>query len=264
MKVSELASHPPKVLIYGPAGRAKTALALTLGGRCEYLDLDDNMEVAFGLKDNLQHLRLDVNVKQFIDRDATKATAFDKFKQYVYKISAECHKKTYPHECVVVDSLTSVAVGAHRKIMASSGGTDKNPQIQHWGLILNEIENIITILRALPIRMFMIAHQMEYTDDNNTVVQIAVPGQKLPGRITRMFSEIWYVRMRAIGQGKFEFYIQTAPTTSITCRSGRGLKSGVTFGTIEKSGKPGTSIGLWDILDMIETTKKPKETATMT
>lgn len=256
MKVAELQSHPPKVLIYGPAGRAKTALALTLGDRCEYLDLDDNLEVAFGLHDNLRDQRLAVNVTQYIDRDPTKATAFDRFKKRIHTIAAECQKKTYPYESLVTDSLTSVGVASQRKIMSNSGGIDKNPQIQHWGMILTEIENVIMAIRALPIRVFVIAHQTEYTDEDTTLVQIAVPGKKLPGKITRLFSEIWYVRMRQIGQGKNEFYIQTAPTTSITCRSGRGLRSGLTFGTIDKQGNPGTSVGLWEILEKIEQAKK--------
>ncbi len=78
MKVSELKFLMPKVLMYSPAGTGKTGLALTLGGRCQYADLDGNIDVAFGLNDNLKTERLNVNVEQFLSDDPRKPTALRK------------------------------------------------------------------------------------------------------------------------------------------------------------------------------------------
>jgi len=255
MKVSDLVSAPPKILIYSGAGTGKTALALTLGESCLYLDLDDNMDVAFGLKDQLQPERLKVEVEQFLDTPR-RTKAFTTLKQRVFKIANECHAGTFQYKVVVLDSLTSLAVAAQNMVMAGSNKVGDNPQIQHWGLLLTEIENVITMLRSLPIIVFVLAHETTFTADDINKVQIAIPGQKLPGRITRMFNEIWYFRNQPKGQGIHQMYIQTTPTSAVTCRSGRGLKTGTPFATIDKQGLPTGSVSLWTILDQIQQQNK--------
>jgi hypothetical protein len=259
MKVGDLKALPLKVLIYSRAGMGKTALALTLGGDVDYIDMDDNLEVAFGLMDEFRDTRLGATVHQFLDNEPNKATAFAKVKKYLQGVQADCHAKKFPFKAVCLDSLTSLAAAAQRMIMHNSGMAGQNPQIQHWGMILNEIENIVTLLRSLPVVVFVLAHQTTFTSDNVSEIQISIPGQKLPGRITRMFNEIWYFRVRALGQGQQEFYIQTVPTSDITCRSGRGLATGTRFGGMDKSGKPLKSVGLWDIMEKIQR----KETQTV-
>jgi len=260
VKVKELAAKPPKVLIYGPAGRGKSALALTLGERSQIIDMDGNLDVAFGLHDNLQDERLNVDVKQFLELDPTKGVAFAKVKKYILNVVNDCAKGKYEFEVLTLDSLTSLSVAAQNYVMYNSGRIGENPEIQHWGMILTEIENVITALRALPIRVFFIAHENIFTSKEVKRIQIAMPGQKLPGRITRMFSEIYYIRIRDVGQGKGELYIQTAPTSMIICRSNRGLRTRYVFGNIGKNGTPdGDSVSLWTILKEIENTDQRKE-----
>lgn len=263
MKVADLVSAPPKILIYAGAGTGKTALALTLGASCLYLDLDDNMDVAFGLKDNLQKDRLSVEVEQFLDTPR-RTQAFTQLKQRVFKIAQECHNGTFEYKVLVLDSLTSLAVAAQNMVMAGSNKVGDNPQIQHWGLLLTEIENVVTILRSLPIIVFMLAHETTFTSDDISKIQIAIPGQKLPGRITRMFNEIWYFRSQPKGEGIHQMYIQTVPTSTVTCRSGRGLKTGTPFATIDKQGNPTASIGLWTILSQLQERSKEAATAVTT
>lgn len=261
--LSTLEAKPPKILIYGPAGCGKTVLFLTLGRNAQLLDLDDNVDVAFGLKDSHQPNRLQVDVEQFLDELPSRPRSFMNLKKRVIKITNECNKGDYPFQILGIDSLTALSVASQRYIMGNSGDPDENPQIQHWGMLLNEIENIVIKLRALPIPVFVLAHETTFTSDDINKVEIAIPGQKLPGKITRMFSEIWYLRLRQAGQGKQEFYIQTAPTSSITCRSGRGLESGTVIGCADKKGSPvGTHPSLWDLLERIGWTQKKGEPTT--
>lgn len=256
MKVHELMSLniPTKALLYSIPGQGKTELLLTLGDRCQYIDCDGNLEVAFGLHDNLRDVRLNVDIVQFLEEDPMhKAVAFGRLKHYIYGLPAEIKAGRFKKEALVIDSLTSMAVGAQWEIMGNASRIGMNPQIQEWGLIITQIENIIMALRALPIRVFVAAHQQEFVDpEDKTQIQIAIPGQKLPSKIIRLFTEIWYLRIRAIGEGKQELYIQTTPTQGITCRSGKGLRTNYVYGTIDKQGKPGKSVGLWDILKEIE------------
>lgn len=260
MKVSELRALPIKLLIYSRAGLGKTALALTLGEKCLYLDMDDNMEVAFGLDDEFKDARLSVEVEQFIDTDHTKAVAFMKLRQRIIKISNDCRKGAFEYDFVVVDSLTSLALAAQHQCMVNASKTGQNPQIQHWGSILNEILQIVTMIRSLPVVVLVLAHETTFTADDVSIIQIAISGQKLPGQITRMFNEIWYLRAKADGGGAQTLYIQTVPTSSITCRSGRGLPTGTHYAMIDKKGLPVGSVGMKELLGMID--RKDKEVAT--
>lgn len=256
MKAADLKEHPPKIIIYSRPGLGKTALAMTLGEDCLYLDMDDNLDVAFGLHDQFREQRLSVEVEQFLETNPNVANAFNNFKNRLVKIVNECTRGTFPYKAIVLDSLTSLAAGAQDMVMGNNSKLGQNPQIQHWGSILNEIERVVVKLRALPVFVFVLAHEMTFTSEDSSTVQIAIPGQKLPGRITRMFNEIWYLRAKPLGGNKFEYYIQTVPTTSITCRSGRGLKTGTVFASVDKEGNPTGSVGMWDIVQKIYDLKK--------
>lgn len=260
MKLSELPpDKPAKVLIYGPAGRGKTALLLTLGERLQVIDMDDNLEVGLGLNDNLRSERLKVDVKQFLDPGyPDKIVAFDRVKEYLRGVMTSCHKGKYPFDILGLDSLTSLAAASQNQIMRNAGKLGKAPQIQEWGLLLQEIENVITIIRALPIPVVILAHETSFVADDINQVQIAIPGQKLPGKITRMFSEIWYIRIRAMGGGKQQIYIQTSPTEAVTCRSARGLETGCKVATMHKDKPTTDSVSLWDLLKKISLKKETK------
>ncbi len=259
MKVSELQSKPPKILLYGPAGRGKTALFLTLGERAQLVDLDDNLEVGLGLHDNLREERLKVDVKQYVDSNPRKSSVLRKAKAKIIDIVNDCNKGNYPFDILGLDSLTSLAAAAQDHVMGNSNRFGENPQIQEWGLILNEIENVIKLLRCLPIPVVVIAHETTFVSDDISQVQIAIPGQKLPGKVTRMFSEIWYMRIKSIGQQKSQIFIQTAPTTAITCRSGRGLANAKKVGVISPGEKTSESVSMWDLFKEIGYEPKEKE-----
>lgn len=269
MKVSELKALPPKILIYGPAGLGKTALVASMGERGQIHDLDGNIEVA-GMRDNLYDERQSVDVEQFLETNIDKALAYDKFKKALSKITQACRVgKDYPFQGYALDSLTSLSLAIQRAVMDGSGGPNKNPEIQHWGQIITKLKNTLLEIKALPVWGFVIAHEEQVFTDATVIgdvketttaseggktvskVQIAVPGRKLPAEVTRMFSEIWYVRIRPVGGGKSDLYIQTVPTQEVTCRSSRGLTNNFRFGTIGKDGKPLESVSIWDILKEI-------------
>jgi hypothetical protein len=175
-------------------------------------------------------------------------------------LSAAIKRGGFPYDVVVLDSLTSVAAASQNATMYASSKLGVNPQIQHWGLLLNDIERVIVYLRALNVLVVVIAHETTFTADDINKIEIAIPGQKLPGKITRMFSEIWYFRTKPAGQGIQELYLQTVPTSSITCRSGRGLPTGTCFGRISKAGLPTASVSAWDLVEKIRRTDKEPTT----
>lgn len=251
MKAYELAAQPPKILMYSRPGLGKTALAMTLGEECLYLDLDDNMEVAFGLTDAFKSDRLCVEVTQFIDRKPDVADCFIKFAAYVTKISNKCAKGEFEYKYLVVDSLTSLQVACMQNILSMEGKLGKNPEIQHWGKRDTALFRVVSILRTLPITVIITAHEMVEDTGGTMTVKIAMDGQKLPPKIIRMFNEIWYLRASPGKMSSTDLYIQTVPTSTITCRSGRGLATGTRYATILKDGTPQDSVSMKELLDSI-------------
>lgn len=252
MKAYELAALPPKPLIYSRPGLGKTALAMTLGEECLYIDLDDNLEVAFGLDDSFKSDRLSVEVKQFLDESPNKSDAFDRCSAFITKVSNQCQRGEFQYKYLVIDSLTSLQVACMNGVLFKENRLGTNPEIQHWGKRDTQLFRLVSILRTLPIPMFMLAHEMVEDVGGTMTVKIAMDGQKLPPKIVRMFNEIWYLRARPGKLSSTELYVQTVPTTNITCRSGRGLVTGTRYATILKDGTPENSVGMIELLKMIE------------
>lgn len=226
-KLSEVKIKPPKILLYGDVGTGKTAFTLTLGDRLQVLDMDEGTLTGVTLDDKFRSRRLEVDVVSCPDPDPNKATAFGCGKAHVLKVANQAVRKAYPYDAFAIDSLTALADHAVRMVMVNSGMAGKNPQIQHWGLAFNEIENILTVARSIPGVFILIAHAMNIEIDGNTKKEIAIPGKSLPNKIARYFDEIWFAKVQNKAGGKQAFTIQTKSTASIVARSRLNIPDGI-------------------------------------
>ncbi len=232
MKLKEIRKKPPKVLLYGPPGTGKTALVLTLGKRLQVLDLDDGLETGRTLHDQFRERRMEVDVVQALETSRIRGTAFPEAKRHVFRVVEMIDKGTYPFEAFCIDSLTSLADGAVRYVLGNAGHVGRAPQIQEWGAAFIEIENILTLLRSLPIVVILTAHQHVFELDGETQTEIAVPGRKLPGKICSYFDEVWRMRVRPLPQKKFAYVLQTKSTAGTVARSRLNLEDGIDAGKL--------------------------------
>lgn len=265
MKVGESPSKPPKILLYGPAGGGKTALALTLGADAQILDLDDGIMTGITLQDKYTEERKKVELKQFLEPEiATKALAYNQFKTYIFGLQGEIAKGKFPYKALIIDSLTSLGEACSKFVMGNSGSIMSAPEIQHWGLIVNEMQNVMGVIKSLPIVVVLLAHDEEKTTGSlvgelnpatgkrnpstaKEVTSIAVPTRKLIARIPRFYDEIWYTRTRSKGGKKLEYYLQTRKTGDLIARSRLNLPDDFVFARVDGD-KSEFAVGLWEII----------------
>lgn len=236
MNVGDIADKAPHTLIFGGVGTGKTALALTLGKRAEVIDLDDGLKTGVTLQDKFTTDRRAVTVSRFIEKEPHKrATVFQQAKLRIYEIAGLLNNNKYPHDALIIDSLSSLADSAVRQIMGNSGDVNATPQIQHWGLAFNEIRNVFAVIRAMPIPVVVIAHDQEGKEEGK--IELAISGKKLPSQITRYFDEVLYMRVKQLGGGKVGYMLQTMNDARVECRSRAGLPN-----------MTDTSVGMWALI----------------
>lgn len=255
MKLSELPQSSPKIFVYSEIGGGKTALGLTLGARCQVADLEAGLTTGLKVQDNFTADRLATDIRLFRDDDASRpGTLWPKFKAYVYGLPKEIRDKTWNFDALFVDSFSACVESATDMIMSNSGMIGKNPEIQHWGLAFNEVKNVFDILISLPVVLLVSGHEEIKTipkgksvstagkekEDVEYRLGVATPGKNLASQILRKFDEVWYMRARPAGGGKFEYVVQTSKDAVIAAKS-RGCLPNMT----------NTNIGMWKLVEML-------------
>lgn len=241
-KLSELKKDYWKILLYGPVGRGKTALALTLGEEAQVLDMDDGLMTGLGLKDSFYKARTSVDVLQFLEKGSSSATAFARARASITRITNEAVAGRYPFKYFILDSYTALAEAAVRYVMFNDSKLGEAPQIQHWGMAFVEIKNVMLLLRVMPLTVVMIAHEQCREVDKRPLVEIATPGQKMPHEIPRYFDEVWRMMLKNLAGGKVAYVVQTKGTATVTARSRSNLPTDTN-----------TEIGMPSLLGLLRT-----------
>jgi hypothetical protein len=179
-----------------------------------------------------------VHVEQFLEPGPAKtATSYPAYKRHLIQLANNLRTGKSPYQAYILDSFTMLAEASLAMILANTGKLGSPPEIQHWGMAFNEQMQIIGLLRTLPIPVIMIAHDQLKSADSNEI-EIAVSGKNMPGKISRCFDEIWYSRVKKLGQGK-----HTQTLQSIT--DGRAMARGVLPDGTD------AGCGMWGLLEKI-------------
>jgi hypothetical protein len=223
MKLSELKIKMPAILLYGKHGTGKTAFMLTLGERLQVVDADEGLLTGLTLKDEFLEARRSVDVVSCLETDPKKGTKFPLIKKHIKKVMIQCQQGRYPFDALGIDSLTSLCDSATRYILGNCGllGQADEPkmQIQHWGSAFIEIQSVITMLKAIPVFVIILAHEHHYEEDGATKTKIAIPGKSLPGTVCKMFDELWRMRIKNLSGGKTAYVIKTRGTGDVEAKT---------------------------------------------
>lgn len=220
MKLKDINTKPPKILLMGTFGTGKTVFSTSLGSQTEVLDLNRGLRSAFMFKDEFSKERAETEVKQCWDEEPERAKVFPRVRSFVNGIASECKKGTYKKKILVVDSYTDLATESLRNVLDGAGILGKQPQIQHWGAAFLQLENLMYVLRTLPIVVILTSHIRRVETGDTTTYILETPGKNLPQKIPTFFDEVWCAKIR----GK-DYVLQTTGTSGMACRTRSGLEN---------------------------------------
>lgn len=255
-KVANIVFQSPKILIYSGPGTGKTALTLTLGEGLQILDLDRGLLTAIHLKDKWTEERQKVDAIQYYEEKPwLRATVFRKVKSKIIDIANQCNSGKYPFEAFALDSISALGEAALASVMDASSLLGKQPQIQHWGLAISEVKQVISILACLPIPVIVIGHEQIKTLSapsgltTEDRIQLSIYGRNLPVQLPGFFDEFWRMRAKPIGGGKYQYLLQTRNTGLAEAKSRSCLPNNLDV-----------ECGMWAILEKLGYHRQKEQT----
>jgi hypothetical protein len=224
--ITDLKQGPGKFTLYGRPGTGKTALATSFGEGAEVLDIGRGLQTALTLKDEHYDKRIKCVVTPCYDDTPRDANAWDKFKARIYQIGDECKNGKYPYKCVIADELTAMGIAASRYTLRIGGRlpdpnfipTVKTAMTQpEWGIAMNEISNMLIVMRSLPVHCILVAHDVTEDDENAFKKTINALGRKLAPMIPGFFDE--YLYMKVLPGNPPTRVLQTQTTDEVVART---------------------------------------------
>lgn len=239
MKVKDLVNKPPNLLIYGPAGSWKTGLVSQASGAYLF-DFDDGMKTALMLKDDFTPLRHAIEFDTYNDENPMKPDAWMKAKNKINQMVQECAAGKLKYDGVIIDSLTGLVKAVTLHVMACAGNAYKRPEIQHWGMMVQEVEIALTMIRAMNILRITTAHELALDKGGmDEMVPMSITKKHSVGKLMWLFDEVW--RSFVIGGQTQRGIVSGRSTSSVKCRTRSGFNKDIRH----------DEIGLVGVLKMI-------------
>lgn len=232
MKVADLRKRnkPPKILIYGGAGTGKTALVGQAGG-AYMLDFDEGMRTCLDIGDEFHDLRYEIEFDEYKDENPMKPTKWIAAKQKMLDISSLTAQGKWKFDALIIDSLTGAAQCCQNQVMANANKPLGKPEIQHWGTIVSELENFLTVVTSLKTLVIITAHEVPvliqkgslgHPEEDIHELRVLCAGRKLPDKLPWMFDEFWYAKVSTVGK-KTNYILSGKKTSYIQARTRSGF-----------------------------------------
>ena len=198
-------NEPPSICIVGHAGCGKTGLSSQVGNGSYCFDFDNGMRTALTLEDAFTSYRQSTEFDIYVDSNLSNPQAFVKAKNTLRELQKN------PPRAVVLDSLTGLAFACRYHVMKTAGKPLGQPEIQHWGIMIREIEQFLYTIRSMKCLSIITAHDAYQEDEKGKLHAYINSITKSHGRngVAWLFDEVLYMKTRAKGAGKFEYVVCT-------------------------------------------------------
>lgn len=213
---------PPKIVIYGKAGCGKTAL-VSQASNGYMMDFDGGMRTAATLKDKFTDLRGSIEFDTYKDANPATPKQWLLAKERIFKIAEEVAKGKWKHDALVIDSWTGLCQSVYYQVLYQSNRALGRPEIQHWGLMTSEVENILTVLTSMNTLVILTAHEASSEEDEITKVEIASITHNHRKKVPWSFDEVWHMTTKPAPQNKTSYIITGRSSYSIMARTRSGI-----------------------------------------
>jgi len=237
----EALNDPPKILFHGDSATGKTALIAQLSNGY-LMDFDGGMKTAFSLSDEFTKYRHAIEFDVFKDKSFRNPQGWQTGYAKLLSIAEQCAANKWPYDALCIDSMTGICqVIRHFVMKSKTGDALAEPERNHWGMMVNCMEAVCSIIMTLNVPVIITAHDCTvYTDDDVTYKVLGITknhGEKIPW----MFDEVWLAKVMKKGL-KRNFVISGEGTAARLAKTRMNLGKDVNH----------TEIGLPGIFKMID------------
>ena len=201
MKAKDLKklNAPPKILLHGDCGNGKTALVSQLSNGY-LMDLDGGMLTALNLKDKFTKYRQNIEFDTFKDESFRNPQGWNKFYAKLLGIAELVNKGKWNYDALCIDSMTGITqIIKHFVMFSKANNALAEPERNHWGMMVNCMESVCSIIMTLKVPVIMTAHDCTvYTEDSAEYKVLSMTknhGEKIPW----MFDEVWLSQIKKVG-----------------------------------------------------------------
>lgn len=238
-----LSNHPSaevvKMLVVGDSGTGKSgglASLVDAGYNLRILDFEAGLDPLVGhvkKRDNLANVSYITLKDRFKVAGTTisidKAPAFqeamkalnnwDDGEQQLGPVSSWGSK-----DVLVIDALSSMGRSSLNMVLAANGFLSKNPEIQHWGTAMDNIEKVLGNLTnpaLVPCHLVMLTHVTAQEQEGGGVIKLypEALGTKLNPKVGRYFNNL--ISLSMVGG---ERSYKTKKDGMLACKTSRPLK----------------------------------------